>query len=593
MRRRTGVTIEQCERRIQFAALSALPILHSNPFAQAKLFIDFNGDPGLSDWLGFTVTPTGAYDTDGNKNDFSTSELADIQQLWANVAELYSPFNIDVTTQDPGNRANRRTSQIVVGGSVDDWFKQDAGGVAPLGAFFNSAPNTGFVFSDDAFGDISYLTQAIAHEAGHTFGLRHQSTFTPEGSLDQEYNPGTPDLGQIMGFPLFNPPRVVWFNEFAHLDDDDNAAIIQDDLALLSGSANGFGYRFDDYGDTRFAGLEVSPDANGEFTFSGVIEQNTDIDAFNFTAGAGTLTINLSNSDNFGMLDTSVSVVDPFGTVIATVATASFDESLSVSVQAGSYTILVSGAGEYWDVGQFTLEADVPAGAANSDHLLVEGQDFDDVITVNLDAEGNYELNVNGDIQTIDPNTIKQFDILAGGGNDTVRIGHGVAKVYVLGGDGDDSITGGDFDDTLTGSAGNDLIDGGSGNDRVEGGNGHDNLVGGAGDDRMFGEVGNDVIVGGTGTDRMFGGDGNDVLNGNADPDKILGEAGHDTLYGQQGNDTIDVGDGIDQFYGGDGDDIFASRDLLVDMVNGGAGFDSAEADDDDDTLISLEELLA
>lgn len=56
-------------------------------------------------------------------------------------------------------------------------------------------------------------------------------------------------------------------------------------------------------------------------------------------------------------------------------------------------------------------------------------------------------------------------------------------------------ILGGDGDDTLTG---------GSGNDYIEGGSGADTLSGGAGDDLLSGGDGTDVFIGGSGVDQCF-----------------------------------------------------------------------------------------
>jgi Ca2+-binding RTX toxin-like protein len=580
-------TLEAAERRVLLASLSALPLLHSNPTAKAKLYIDFDGAPAVGQWVGFDVPATPAYDTDGDPTTFTSSELSDINEIWARVAEAYSPFNIDVTTQDPGNRNNYQTSSIIVGGSVDTWLKQEAGGVAPLGAFFNDAPNVGFVFSDDAFGDTLYLGQAIAHEAGHTFGLNHHSTFKPDGSVDQEYDPGNPSFGPIMGFPD-SGARMLWANTLA---DVDGKPVAQDDLAILSGKLNRFGYRADDWGNTRLSAGTISTDSAGKFTTAGVIERNTDIDAFNIKAGAGTLSISLKVAQFAPMLDATIKVVDAFGTVIAQKATSSLGESLTANVTAGTYTVIVSGAGNYGDIGTYTLSGSVPSGPDNSDHLLVEGTDFDDIVTLKL-VDGAYELVVNGATRTIDPDTIKQFDVLLGDGNDSLTIGPGVCPVYALGGSGNDTLSGGDDNETLSGSAGNDLIFGYGGDDRISGGAGKDIIVGGIGNDRLYGDAGNDVITGGAGVDRLYGGDDNDVLSGESSADPCYGENGNDTLYGGRGTDLLNGGDGLDQLYGGDDNDALYARDSAFDLVNGGAGIDKALADDSD-THLSLEELLA
>src|SRR5205823_10047169 len=113
---------------------------------------------------------------------FTTTELNDIREIWGRVAEKYSPFNLDVTTQDPGNRTPLRTMQIVVGGD-GAWLMADAGGVTPLGGFADG-PGTGYVFSDIFFTNKS-IAEAIAHEAGHGWGIKHHSTDKPDGTVDQ------------------------------------------------------------------------------------------------------------------------------------------------------------------------------------------------------------------------------------------------------------------------------------------------------------------------------------------------------------------------------------------------------------------------
>jgi len=70
-----------------------VPALSSNPSATAKLYIDFNGAAAQS-WGSFSVPATPAYDQDGDATTFSDAELASIKEIWARVAEKYSPFNL-------------------------------------------------------------------------------------------------------------------------------------------------------------------------------------------------------------------------------------------------------------------------------------------------------------------------------------------------------------------------------------------------------------------------------------------------------------------------------------------------------------------
>ena len=104
-----------------------VPAYHSLPGAHAKLYVDFDG----TTWAGKTPGTVPAYDVDGDPANFSTGELANIQQIAHRVAEKYSPFNIDVTTVNPGNENNLETAHLVVGGNVA-WYGAPAGGVTCL-----------------------------------------------------------------------------------------------------------------------------------------------------------------------------------------------------------------------------------------------------------------------------------------------------------------------------------------------------------------------------------------------------------------------------------------------------------------------------
>lgn len=66
-------------------------------------------------------------------------------------------------------------------------------------------------------------------------------------------------------------------------------------------------------------------------------------------------------------------------------------------------------------------------------------------------------------------------------------------------------LVGSDGDDTLTGTAGADLIEGGAGKDVIHGGAGNDRLYGDADDDELYGDSGDDFVEGGEGADKING----------------------------------------------------------------------------------------
>jgi uncharacterized delta-60 repeat protein len=107
----------------------------------------------------------------------------------------------------------------------------------------------------------------------------------------------------------------------------------------------------------------------------------------------------------------------------------------------------------------------------------------------------------------------------------------------------------------------------------IDGGTGDDWLTGGLGADKVIGAAGNDKIEGANGNDDLDGGDDNDIIIGGNGNDILRAGTGNNQLFGQAGNDTI-----------------FAVN-TIRDIVDGGAGTDSAQLDAIDQRT-SIEVLL-
>ncbi len=332
-------------------SLAALPALHSNPGASAKLYIAFAGAAPTT-WGGRTVPATPAYDRDGDPSTFSDSELDAIREIFARVAEKYSPFNMDVTTEDPGQYADRKAQRVVVGGD-GRWFGS-AGGVSYVGAFYNSASNTSWVFSMNlANGNPKYTAEAVAHEAGHAFGLDHQSAYSSSGQKTDEYNPGDSKRAPIMG-DSYDAARGVWWKGTSSV----SSKSTQDDLSILAGSSNGFGYRSDS-SDGTFASPRPLTVAGTGLAGSGIIITTDDVDVFSFSTGNGQVRLT-GAVVNFGpTLDLKLQVYTASGRLVAMADTSSLGESLTLNLTAGSYLLAVSSHGGYGDVGQYTISGTI------------------------------------------------------------------------------------------------------------------------------------------------------------------------------------------------------------------------------------------
>jgi hypothetical protein len=349
------------------AAGLTVPVYNSLPGATHRIYLDFNGDntpswgdPNFStDFFHPGVTP--AYDSDGDPTSFSATELANIRNIWARVAEKYSPFNINVTTVDPGVYAVGVTTHVVIGG-LGAWLGASAGGVAQIFGFSGADPNliagtTCFIFSAEGPTAINFVGEAAAHESGHTFGLLHHSQYV-NGVYTQEYDPGSAQVAPIMGVS-YNTVRGLWYDA---LDDTQPTPLIQDDLALITSDTNGFGYRADDVGDTLPTATQLLPSGQS-ISFDGVITSASDKDFFSFAAPQGTLQLHVAspNAGNGGMIDASLDLEDANGNVLSSQNTASLSESISYSLpSAGTYYVVVKSHGNYGDIGQYSLTGTLP-----------------------------------------------------------------------------------------------------------------------------------------------------------------------------------------------------------------------------------------
>ena len=393
--------------------LSALPALNSNLDAAAQLYLDFDGDLAMT-WGDYLTTATPAYDSDGNPATYTSTELAAIQEIWGRVAEKYSPFNINVTTVNPGTLRDGRSMRVLIGGD-GLWSGGTYGGIAYVAGFYSYDPNTVFVFSDNlGNGNATYVAEAAAHEAGHSFGLEHQSNYDSRGRLLSEYYAGTSWTAPIMGYS-YDARGVWWYGATT------SSMTYQDDMAMLAGPENAFGYRPDDHADAiEWADpLAVQGDA---VSASGIIGKTSDLDCFSFTTGGGMVSFSIDVVANGATLDLRAELLKDDGTLVAAADTSTLGETLSAAVEAGSYRLVVMSHGDHGDVGQYTLSGSIvptdvsaPTAPAN---LLATARTLGRVFLTwdPVDASGGYviERSIDGvewtALATVGPNSTRYLD---------------------------------------------------------------------------------------------------------------------------------------------------------------------------------------
>src|SRR5690349_17883347 len=175
-----------------FIAKAQYPVLSSYPSASAVIFLDFDGQ---------TVANT-SWNYNGpiycGASGFNSSQMTEI---FNRVAEDYRPFNVNVTTDSTKYFAaptNKRMRVILT--ITSDWYGS-AGGVSFIGSFTWGDNTPCFVFTALLNYNTKYIAEAAAHEAGHTLGLRHQSTYDVNCVKTSEYNYGT-GSGEIAWAPI-------------------------------------------------------------------------------------------------------------------------------------------------------------------------------------------------------------------------------------------------------------------------------------------------------------------------------------------------------------------------------------------------------
>jgi len=336
--------------------------------------LDFNGHTTTgTPWVNykdgsntFTSPP---YDFDGNPASFSDAELERIQYIWQRVAEDYAPFDVDVTTENPGVEALRRATdddihygiRVVIGGASTDWYSTIAyGGVGMIGSFhwYYEAPC--FVFSNGLGNQEKSVAEAISHEVGHTLDLYHDGNST--SGYDYGHGSGVNGWAPIMGAAYYQPVTQFSKGEYA------NANNLEDDLAKITAPYN-IPYITDDYGNDF---VTASPLPSGPVMVDGVIERNTDIDMFKFNAGAGTFALNIGVDSRSPNLNVKATLYDASGTVVAVSEPAdSLAASFNLSgMNEGTYYLAVEGAGagdplttgysKYDSLGNYAISATLP-----------------------------------------------------------------------------------------------------------------------------------------------------------------------------------------------------------------------------------------
>lgn len=313
--------------------------LHSRPGSPMKIYLDFNGHTTAgtrwnTSFTGGNAFTTPAYSRDGSSS-FSTLEHASIQAAWLSVREDFAPFNVDVTTQDPGVEGLRYSGagdtaygvRVVVGRNT--WYPASAGGVGYLDTF-GLGDTPVYVFANGH--GPKFVSEAASHEAGHAFGLSHDGT-----TAGVTYYGGHGSWAPIMGTGYDRPVTQWSRGEYAGANNP------QDDLGLI---ARYTGWAADDHaGNTSTA--STLPAGTRRY---GVINWYGEVDAHKFSLGV-TRRVRINTWHNTGAVDANLNMRlvlrNAAGSVVATSSpTGDLRTDLTVTLPPGTYYAYVDGVGE-------------------------------------------------------------------------------------------------------------------------------------------------------------------------------------------------------------------------------------------------------
>ena len=273
--------------------------------------------------------------------------------VWQRVTEDYAPFEINVTTEDPGVAALSRTSEtdntwgvrVAIGGSSQDWAGAYVGGLAHLNSFRAPYDSPVFVFSEMLAGGYEkFVANATSHEVGHALGLGHDGVSEPADPYYDGHGSGDTNWSPIMGSVGGTVPSQWSKGEYPGANNQ------QDDLAVITEAGvypnNGFGYRVDDHSDTLSAASTLIRSGSEAMDY-GIIETSDDIDIFSFVTDGGQVSLSVVTADHGPNLDILAELYDSEDhLIVASNPFALLSASIQTNISAGRYYLKVQGTGK-------------------------------------------------------------------------------------------------------------------------------------------------------------------------------------------------------------------------------------------------------
>jgi len=377
--------------------------LHSKLNASRKVYVNAQG----YELRGTVWNPTARpvlyavpFSLDRDLYSQSQAELDAIAEIWKRIADHFSPFDVDVTTERPAS-FGRQVGHILITREADAYgyflasgaTSCDCGGKAYIDVWgFDTFPHyqPALVFYDRLH-TIAAIAAAASHELGHNLGLSHDGTIEHDGLKAQDYYEGQGwdhvSWGPIMGSAYY-VDVVQWSKgEYAYANN------VLDDLAIIG---KRLPYRTSDHGISGTTATPLKVRAGGEVVSTtpvldpdnldpankGVISNRTDVDWFSVDVPfGGTIDLAVTPAwlDSFASswyrgasLDVRAALYDSSGALLTQNDPTSDTYARIVAnvARSGRYFLTVEGVGsgdprtngysDYGSVGQYFIQGTVP-----------------------------------------------------------------------------------------------------------------------------------------------------------------------------------------------------------------------------------------